>query len=168
MKGKKFTIAALAFAIAIIALPFRTEAVLVSQMDTNSLLPATTNTLALTGDISLTYTNGQIPGTALYLDTSQSDDTFLLVSAFATNTTATSSNIIVRVAGSPDTLNWTNNLATIILTVPATSTGWCSAVTPIQNCYPFYGLRTVENTNVSVIGLRSNSTVLKAISKKGI
>jgi hypothetical protein len=139
-----------------------------TQTDTNNLIVFSTNTFILSGDVTGSYTNGQQPGGYQLINCTQGDDVWLEVGGFFTNSTAQSSNIIYRIAGSVTATQWTNNYASVTLAIPASSTNWASATVNIQNVMPFLGLRAIENVNAAAVTGRANSQYLKVYVKSGI
>ncbi len=139
-----------------------------SQTDTNVLAIFSTNTFILSGDVTGSFTNGQLPAGAQLINCTQGDDVWLEVGGIFTNATAGSSNITYRIAASVSGTQWTNNFASITVAVPASSTNYASSAILIQNAPPFLGLRAIENINAAAITSRSGSCYLKAYIKSGI
>lgn len=158
--------AGLAIGLCGLALPAR--AGLQSQTDTNNLVIASTNTFLLYGDMTGSFTNGEAPGGASFIDLTKCDDAWVQVGGFFTNNTAGASNVTYRIAATIDLANWTNNFQSVTLAVPANTTNWVSANVLIQNAPPIVGLRAVENPNTGNITAKSGSVYLKAYSKNGI
>jgi hypothetical protein len=138
-----------------------------SQTDTNSLAVNSTNTFILSGDVTGSFTNGETPSAA-YVVCKNGDDAFVSVGGFFTNTTAGASNITFRIAQTVDFVNWTNSAATVTLVVPASSTNWAVGHTLIQNAFPGYGLRAIENANTGGVTARAGSMYFKVYVKDGI
>lgn len=163
-RGGAFALAA-AFCLLASALPAR--AGLQVQTDTNNIVPLTTNTFALYGDVSGSFTNGESISQP-YIAANRGDDLWLSAGGFFTNSTANASNITFRVAQTVDFANWTNSATTLVLIVPASTTNWCVVHQLIQNAAPGYGLRAIENANGAAIGGRAGTMYLKAYVKDGI
>lgn len=144
------------------------NAALQYQQDTNSLVPFTTNTFALYGDNSGSFTNGGVATGNSFLDGQKADDLWIAVGAFVTNTASASSNITFRIAQTCDFANWTNSAQVLTLVVPALTTNWAVNHTLIQNAAPGYGLRAIENIHGAAVSLRIGTAYVKAVNKNGI
>lgn len=147
---------------------FTVNAGLMMQLDTNSLAVSSTNTFVLWGDVTGSFTNGQTPGTALFIDGTKSSSLYCSVGGFFTNSTATASNITFRIAASVDNVNWTNSNQVILLAVPGNTTNWVNYQFAISASYPIYGLRAIENTNAAAVTARASTLYFKAYSKNGL
>lgn len=115
------------------------------QSDTNSYPVVTTNTYALYGD-TLVNTNG----TALsdnFINASQTSTLYLSAGGLFANTTNAAQSHTVRLSGSVDGKAYTNNAAAIVITVPALVTNYYYGFLTVSSPFPFYSVRTVENTN---------------------
>lgn len=139
-------------------------------LSTNNIAANATNTYAIPSDVSGLLTNGIAPGTALggpniILDGSKVDDMFIVFGGYFINTNTTTSTLTLNLAGSGDNSSWTNRAQVFQLVCPASYTNYLSGTYLIQNCFPGYEVRTIENTNA--VMLISNLTV-KAYIKTGI
>lgn len=163
MKIKKLILVA-ALTIAAFAIQIETQAQqsrqLRVQTSTNSLAVSSTNTIKLYGDLSGSFTNGETTATSPYVFCPGYAGNFA-VGGFFTNSTANASNVTFKIAGSMDAALWTNNIQTVLFTVPANTTNWVVQVFTISNPYPYYGWRTLENTNAANVTARANTTFFK-------
>lgn len=137
------------------------------QTDTNAILPSTTNTFALFGDITGSFTNGESISSA-YVLAKNGDDAFITAGGYFTNATAGASNVMFNLAQTFDFVTWSNTAVTIVISVPAATTNWCYGQTLIQNAAPGYALRNIWNTNRADITGAANKSFLKCYVKDGI
>lgn len=140
---------------------------LMTQTDTNSLAVSSTNTFKIFGDISGSFTNGQTMAQK-YIIGAKTTQLPCAVGGFFTNSTATASNVTFRIAGSVDGSSWTNGAQVILLSVPGNTTNWVNYQFFITQPYPFYALRTIENTNAAAITARANTLYFTGLPKNGL
>ena len=167
MKPKSIHPLSAILALALFALALPAFAGLQTQVSTNSLLVSTTNTFALSGDVSGVFTNGEVLSAAL-LDGSKTTMLIGSVGGFFTNTTAQASNIVFHIASTVDGSNWTNKSQQVTVSVAASSTNWAVANFAIATPFPLYSLRSVENTNVAAVSGKASTLFFKVYTKTGL
>lgn len=138
--------------------------------DTNTLAINITNTYALPGD-TLVNTNGQVLS-ANVIDCSKATKVDLSAGGLFSNITNAAQNVTVRLSGTVDGATYTNNAATVIITVPALVTNYYYGYTTIASPLPLYSVRTVENPNNFCTATTNSSGLsglqLKAYTKTGL
>lgn len=165
-RGGAFALAVLTF-LCVLAITPSAHSGQQSQGDTNTMVAATTNTFILSGDITGSFTNGQQPSGYQLINVSQSAGVWLECGGFYTNSGAGASNITFRIAGSVSATQWTNNYASVVVSVPV-GTNYAFGSVFISNVQPFLGLRAIENINTGNVAARGGSQYIKAYIKPGI
>jgi hypothetical protein len=168
---KSFTLAALAIGLGIVG-EFNVFGGAQQQVDqsTNVLVVAATNTYALYGDITGTYTNGSqmfAPGStnsytsngvfvataqspaAAYIDCSKTAQAAFVVGGYFANAAASASNVTFAIYQSTDLKQWVS-ATNVAVSVPATSTNWASVQFNLNSgggtvLAPYYALYQVQN-----------------------
>lgn len=169
---KKLLSLALGLGLGLLALDLHAAGYSQSQVDTNALMVASTNTYTLPDRLSgagggTILTNGQVMGSQAYIDCGYANDAWLEVGGYFTNSTANSSNVTFRIAATVDFANWTNNYTSMTLVVPGSQTNWCSSIVRLANAPPGLAVRACENANTGVIGAYTNTIFFKVVQKPG-
>lgn len=144
------------------------KAGLQTEQSTNGLAVASTNTFALYGDRSGSFTNGEaISSPNSYIDASKGDDLWASVGGFFTNSTANASNVVVGIYHSVNLKDW-NSDTNVTLTIPGNTTNWVTLQLLLQNAYPGYGMRTFQNPNAANVTAAPNTLFFQGFEKNGI
>lgn len=171
MKPCKSILAAILL-VGVFAMSTAPAANLQTQTATNSIAVSSTNTFALVGDNTGSFTNSTSTGNLTgnrFIDCSKtSSHVEFAVGGFFTNSTATASNITFRIAQNVDTVGWTNSAQVILVPIPGNTTNWVNYQFQITSPYPAYGLRTIENTNAAAVTARAGTCYLKAVTRDGL
>lgn len=179
MKVKNL-IAAVSAALITVASP--AFAGLQSQIDTttNTITALDTNTYALYGDVTGSYTNGIVLASPnAFIDCTKTTSASFEVGGWFANTAAVASNVTFQVYGSVDVGLW-QSFTNVTVVVPALSTNWAFTTFTISEgginnaLYSEYALRAVLNPNASVTApplptnTNASSVFLKAFTRTGI
>lgn len=153
---------------------FDTEAALQQQKIPDALAISSTNTYALNGDATGTYTNGAIitsPNT--FIDGSKSTMMPVTVGGLFANTGTAgtiASNVVVTVYSSQNNSLWTS-YTNVTLAVPGATTNYVyttfiisGSSGGVNSCY---GIRSIANTN-STVTAPTNGVFLSASPKQGV
>ena len=138
-----------------------------TQTSTNALLITTTNTIAIPGDVTGLFTNGETISGNTVVDGSKTTQMLMEVGGFFTNTAAASSNVTFRVASSVTGQWWTNSIV-VTVAVPASSTNYAATQFTVSLPYSFYSLRTIENLAGAGAPGKAGTMYLKAVTKTGL
>lgn len=139
-----------------------------TQIVTNIVTGAATNTIAIPGSIGGTFTNGEtISGNTFITGGAKSTQLFLEAGGYFRNTSVNATNVNFVIAQSVTGNAWTNRAIVITVTVPASSTNYAFTQYSTTAPAPFYTLRAVEVLGSVVTG-DAGTVYLKAVNKPGM